>query len=76
MKSSPSTSTSFLPRRMNEEIYLGKVGINAVTESLSQIDSASAKASNPQDEDRGALQQFSKFLGSFRIFFPKQCVHT
>jgi len=43
----PPASTT----QMNEEIYRGKVGIKAVTWSLSQIDSASAKASKPQDED-------------------------
>jgi hypothetical protein len=61
---------------MNEEIYRGKGGIKAVTWSLSQIDSASAKASKPQDEDRGAegsfFRDFSRIFQDF--FFPKVCL--
>jgi hypothetical protein len=62
---------------MNEEIYRGKVGIKAVTWSLSQIDSASAKASKPQDEDRGAEGSFFRdFSRIFQDFFPQSVFKT
>ena len=52
---------------MNQQIYCGKVGIKAVTRSLSQIDSANAKASKPQDEDRILSKHSKHFVHTFEL---------